>query len=248
MCVWLCVHIHVYTCEVLRTSLAVVPRVLSIIYFEAGSWICRSLVGSEAGWPPHPRNPPTYVFLVYPNWRVNKICSLQGKAFLLQKCLFLGCSLALVQASVQKRVPSEQTVHDIKDKFLLTSQLRCPCAFYVSLWVLQGKFMKNKDTKEEKQHFSRLELQNSNRPKVEKVGDEEKAEGSGKSSWENKCTEGIFLSRNFHNLPRPSDQQVIKNEVKRMCFQNPVGEGSPTVIWRSCQKDRCLKSQRKRRG
>lgn len=95
--------------------------------------------------------------------------------------------------------------------------------------------MKNKDTKEERQHFSRLELHNSNQPKVEKVGDEVQTEGSGKSSGENKHTEGIFLYRNFHNLPRPSDQHVIKNEAKRICFQNPGGEGIPTVIWRSYQ-------------
>lgn len=55
--------------------------------------------------------------------------------------------------------------------------------------------MKNKDTKEERQHFSRPELHNSNRPKVEKVGDEEQAEGSGKSSWENRCRGDVSVQK-----------------------------------------------------
>lgn len=80
------------------------------------------------------------------------------------------------------------------------------CILYMGL---HGKFVKNKDTREERQHFSHLELCKASRLKVEKVRDKKQMEGFGKSSSENKCTEGIFLYRNFHNLLRPSDQHVI---------------------------------------
>ena len=46
--VYVCVAVHAHTCLhmwSMKTSLAVVPQVLSIIHFEAGAWICRSLVG-----------------------------------------------------------------------------------------------------------------------------------------------------------------------------------------------------------
>lgn len=99
----------------------------------------------------------------------------------------------------------------------------------------QGKFVKNKDTKEERdsilvawsyitqihQKWKKWEMRNKRRDLVNPLG--------------RTNAEGMFLYRNFHNLPRHSDQHGIKNEAKRMCFQNPVGEGIPTVIWRSCQ-------------
>jgi hypothetical protein len=48
-------------------------------------------------------------------------------------------------------------------------------------------------------------------------------EGPSKSSWKNKCTEGIFLYRSIHNLPRHSDRYVIKYGTRRLCFKKPVG-------------------------
>lgn len=67
LCVWLCVHICVYACGVLRTSLAVIPQLLSIIYFETLSLIGWSLVSRPGGLATKLRDPPAFAFPVYPN-------------------------------------------------------------------------------------------------------------------------------------------------------------------------------------
>lgn len=129
-----------------------------------------------------------------------------------------GMFLSSISGLCLKEIPSEQTLSPILSSLeytyvssLLTKSplesLSYWQAFYFCSVDLHGKLMKEryKDRSKERCHFSHPELHNSNQSKMEKVRNENLMEGPSKSSWENKCTEGTFLYRSIHILPRHSD-------------------------------------------